>query len=154
MIVRAAIIAAILLVIAPGASGGELFDDEAIAFARKLDQYGLSLWPVQYRGRGAILDTLARDRLRQMLGAPAIDGTSPAFGYIELYFNTGRYLDRPVIYIREKTMRSFLVERSTGRWREQFERTWRLPPAALLDAEAGEFLVRAGRAKRSDWKPC
>ncbi len=129
---------------------GELFDAEAIEFSRKLDLRALSLLPVQYRGRVAILDSLARQQLGQIYGSESIDGAPPAFGYLELYFNAGAYLDRPVLYVREKAMRRAIAGKLTGEVLADFQRTHRLRPATLLDAEAKVLLRRTGRAEKAD----
>lgn len=147
---RVAIACVVAGCLAAGASAGEVFEDATLAFARKVDGEALSLLAVQYRGRVAILDTLAREQLKQMYGSETIDTQEPAAAYLELYFGAGRYADQPLIYVREKTMRSFLRERLDAGTSSLFSRSHRLPPAALFDAEAWAELIRTGRATPQD----
>jgi len=128
----------------------ELFDAETRQFASKVDLGDLARIGVQHHGRIAILDTVARDHLSQACGRERVDGTAPTFAFLELYFNAGKYLDRPVIYVREKNMRRLLAEHLTGRAKEMFLRTYRLPPTALVDEEALRALTWTGRATPDD----
>jgi len=132
------------------AEAGELFDEETLAFAERVDAKILSTLAVQYGGRVAILDTLARQQLRQIWGAERVDGTSPSFAYLELYFNSGRYLDRPVLYVQEPRMRRALLAGMDAGLAEQFRRSHRLPPMAVMDDEMFSLLVRTGRTNVRD----
>ena len=135
-----------LLAQAAWCHAGELFDEETLRFARRVDVRGLARLGVQYRGRVAILDTVARDQLSQMLGVDRIDNAAPTFAYQELYFNAGSYLDRPVIYVREENMRRFLAGLLSQQAREAFRRTGRLPPGSLMNEDSLRLLRLTGRA--------
>jgi ABC-type transport system involved in cytochrome c biogenesis permease subunit len=137
----------------PGrALGADVFDDAALSFARRLDAESLSLLGVQYRGRVAILETLAREQLRQMYGSETIDSQTPAFAYLEVFLNAGRYVESPLIYVREKNMRAFVAAHLDANSAKAFARTNRLPPAALLDDEGSRLLLVAGRADLGDFR--
>lgn len=146
-----AVTRAILIVLAVAALpacgfAAELFDRETVDFARRIDTTALSLLRVQYNARIAILDTLAREQLNRMIADEHIDGTSPAFAWMELYLNAGRYLNEPVISVRRKNLRKCIEAHLAGPQLEQFRRTHRVRPASLLDDEAKAFLSRLGRA--------
>ncbi|HUS47554.1 MAG TPA: cytochrome c biogenesis protein CcsA [Phycisphaerae bacterium] len=143
------IIAAVLF-LAAACQAAELFDESALRFAEEVDARTLSLLTVQYAGRLAVLDTVARDSLARAYGAQTIDGTAPTFAYLELYFNAGAYLDRPVIYVRERDMRRFVAAHLDEDTRKEFQRAHRLPPAALVGEDALELLVGTERAAMSD----
>jgi len=141
----------------------EIFDQADRAFLDRIDERALRLLGVQYKGRIAILDSLARDQLAQVCGRRRIDDVDPATAYLELYFNAGEYLDRPVICVRERNMRGYVAEQlqemlrqpapeaGAARALEAFQRTGRLPPMALLDDQAREALLQTRRAKTSDF---
>jgi len=143
-------VTACLLVCLPAAGAGEVFDQKTLAFAGRVNADALSLLGVQYNARIAVLDTLARDQLDQMYGAETIDSLPPAVAFMEVYLNAGRYVDLPVIYVREKNMRSFVRKHLDAETSAAFGRTNRLPPAALLDAEAWHLLIHSGRARSED----
>ncbi|MGB2820402.1 MAG: cytochrome c biogenesis protein CcsA, partial [Phycisphaerae bacterium] len=149
---RAAAICLLVCLPAAGAGAGEVFDAETLAFAARVNADDLSLLGVQYNTRIAILDTFARDQLDQMYGARTIDSLPPAVALMEVYFNAGRYVDAPVIYVREKNMRSFLARHLDAGAAAAFKRTNRLPPASLLDAEAWHLLIHMRRAGSEDMK--
>jgi ABC-type transport system involved in cytochrome c biogenesis permease subunit len=135
----------------PGAAqAGEVFDEATVQFARQVDARTLSLLAVQYEGRTAILDTLAREELGPMVGTERIDGVEPAVAYLEFYFNAGRYLSRPIIQVREKQMRAYLADFMAGRAREEFLRTRRLAPVSLAEDSVLSALLAGGRASLSD----
>ena len=135
---------------APAARGGDVFDSRAAEFARKIDVDALELLGAQQSGRTAILDTLARGQLRQMCGSSDVESLPAVFAYLELYFNAGRYVDRPVIHIRERQMRGFIERELTGKAAKAFARTSRISPATLLHEEAWNILARSGRAREAD----
>ena len=145
--------ATILILLAGAACGsaGEVFDDFTLRFTDQLDARALSVLPVQYSGRVAVLDTLARDQLSQMYGSEHIDGAEPAPAYLELYFNAGQYLGRPVLRVREEKMRAFLAGRMDDQAKAEFLRTGRLPPMCLVDQKAIGLLWRTGRATEDDF---
>ncbi len=125
-------------------------DANAVAFLRHVDAETLSTLGVQHRGRLAVLDTLAREQLDQMTGSETLAGLPPAVAYMEVWLNAGTYVNRPVLYVREKQMRSFVAEHLDRPAKSEFERTRRIRPATLLDAEAWFLLVRTGRATLGD----
>ena len=139
----ATILAAAFLSASPG---GEIFDGADVEFLRKIDPAPLSILGVQYNGRVAVLDTVAREQLSQMTGRRRIEGIPPAVAYLELYFNAGRYLSRPLIHVRQEKMRLFVAPHLTGRAGAAFQRTNRIPPACLLNNFAIRELVETTRA--------
>ncbi len=148
---RGAVTACLLVCLpAAGAAAGEVFDDQTLAFAARVNADALSLLGVQYNARVAVLDTLARDQLDQMYGRRTIDSLPPAVAFLEVYFSAGRYVDAPVIYVREKNMRSFVAKHLDAGASAAFGRTNRLAPAALLDGEAWHLLIHTGRAGDDD----
>ncbi len=134
----------VLLGALPATADGP-FDRAARDFAARLDAHPLRLLAVQYRGRVAILDTLAREQLSQITGTERPGGLEPVVAYLELYFRSGDYLDAPVIHVRERPMRRALAGRLEGQWRDEFERTGRLPPVAILNEDQLAALLRADR---------
>jgi ABC-type transport system involved in cytochrome c biogenesis permease subunit len=146
-----AIAAAIALALAASAArGGELFDEETIRFASRVDARALSLLAVQHNGRLTILDTLSREALLSAYGREEIDGLAPAFAWLELHWNAGKYLDKPVLQVRERALRAGLLKRMPPDAAEEFRKTWRLAPAALMDETAIESLLDAGQADMAD----
>ena len=131
---------------APAAAAGELFDDETLKFLGRVDAARLSLMGVQYKGRIAVLDTVARDLVGQATGDETPDGVDPAVAMLELFFNTGAYLDQAVLYVRERKMRKFVADHLEGADRQRFDQTRRVPPRAIVDQEAAFRLLWAGRA--------
>jgi len=155
---RAAILVCLLAVasagpatVAAGPAGGDVFDAITINFLTKVDSSALGLLGVQHRGRIAILDTVVKEQLDQLYGDDSVDGIGAAAAYIELYFRSGAYVDKPVIYIRERNMRSYLAKHIPADHVEQFHRTRRIAPAVLLDDQAWMLLFRTGRADRKDY---
>jgi len=158
---RAAILSCLLALAAPGggavapaasaAPGGDVFDADTAAFLTKVDAGALGSLGVQMPGRIAIFETLAAEQLDQSYGAGGVEGIPAAVVYLELYFRSGKYVDKPVLYIREPNMRSYLAGQIPAALGEQFNRTHRIAPAGLLDDEAWMLLFRAGRADRNDY---
>jgi len=161
MMRRAAILACLLALSAPGggaiasaasaAPGGEVFDAGTVAFLTKVDAWALDSLGVQMPGRIAIFETLAAEQLDQSYGDDGVDGIPAAAAYLELYFRSGEYVDKPVLYIRERNMRAYLAGHIPASLREQFDRTHRIAPVLLLDDEAWMLLFRTGRADRNDY---
>ncbi len=158
MTIRAAILACLLMLAAPGggavalaAPAGDVFDAETAAFLTKVDSSALGSLGVQMPGRIAIFETLAVEQLDQSYGGQSVDGIPAPVAYMELYLRSGKYVDKPVIYIRERNMRSYLAGHIPAALREQFERTRRIAPVLLLDDEAWMLLLRTGRAGRDDY---
>jgi len=139
-----------LLPMATPARAGELFDEETLTFASQVDTRTLSLLAVVHNGRVTILDTLARDALARAYGREEIDGTDPAFAWLELHWNAGKYLDKPVLQVPERAMRAWILNHLPADAAAEFRATWRLPPAAIVDEKALEELVKSGRATVAD----
>jgi len=147
MMRRAAILACLLALSAPGggaiasaasaAPGGEVFDAGTVAFLTKVDAWALDSLGVQMPGRIAIFETLAAEQLDQSYGDDGVDGIPAAAAYLELYFRSGEYVDKPVLYIRERNMRAYLAGHIPASLREQFDRTHRIAPVLLLDERRG-----------------
>ncbi len=139
------------LAVAAEPAGGDVFDANTINFLTKVDASALGLLASQHRGRIAILETVVGEQLEQAYGADRIDGIAATPAYLELYFRSGAYLDKQVIYIRERNMRAYLAGQMSPERAEQFKRTRRIEPAGLLDDQAWMLLFRTGRADRKDY---
>ena len=129
---------------------GEIFDDRFLEFVGKIDTDALERMPVQHHGRIAVLDTFARDRVHGICGEEFPDGVAPASAWMELYFNSGRYLTVPLLYIREDLMRNYLLAQDLGLFEEDFKRNHRIPPAILINSEGLQILARRGRLGGED----
>ena len=126
-----------------------IFDEPTLTFLREIDADALSRLPLQYKGRVAPLDTLARDALSQMYGQTTIDDIPPAAAYMELFLRSGAYLGKPILYVREKYMRGYLLKDAAaelGPAKYAFEKTHRLPPMMLINRMGLELFLRTGRA--------
>jgi ABC-type transport system involved in cytochrome c biogenesis permease subunit len=124
---------------------GDLFDQSAADFVKQLDIRQLELLPVQMDGRVAILDTLARRQMRQITGRETFDGLPAAAAYLELYFNAGAYLDKPVLLVKERAVREAIAAAMPDAGQKELLRTSRLAPAALMTEQAYAQLELAGR---------
>lgn len=131
-------------------SSYSLFSSSFRDFAAGLDAAAVARLGVQASGRIAVLDTLAREQLKQMTGEESPEGFAPAVAYLELYFNAGEYVDRPLIDVHEKAMRNWVADKLDAASAAAFAVTHRLPPASLLDREGYDLLYRAGRAQPAD----
>ncbi len=144
---RVLLAAAALSASAGAAPADGLFDEAALAFAGRLR---LGCWErlaVQHGGRVKTFDSFARGQLGFFHGDADVDGVSPTFAFLELYFNTGAYLERPVIYVRGKRLRRRLAAAMPPPLAQSLSRTERLAPIDLLGLQAVELLVGAGRAR-------
>lgn len=109
-----------------------LFDQATRSFAAGVDLSAVERLGVQSGGRVAILDTFARQQLRDLYGQDRIEGSSASFGYLELYFNPSAYLGRPLIQVPESEMRKALSDRLPVA--AEFLRDGkRIPPDLLLE---------------------
>jgi ABC-type transport system involved in cytochrome c biogenesis permease subunit len=140
----------VLLCLAACANGGEVFDEPTVERLRWQDWRALSLLPVQYQGRRTILDTVAREYLRRITGEEQPDGVAPAAGLMELHCNTGAYLDRPVLYVREKAVRRALGAHLGEEARAALDLTGRISPASLLNEQDTSALAKSGRASADE----
>jgi len=95
----------------PAAARQQVFDASTVSFLRQVDTSALKRLAVQYKGRIAILDTLALEYLGQVYGSRSVAGLDGSAAFLELYFNSGQYLDKPVVYVRESSMRKYLENR-------------------------------------------
>jgi ABC-type transport system involved in cytochrome c biogenesis permease subunit len=138
------------VVLGPPVGRADVFDASTAEFLRRVNADALSLMGVQYHGRVAILDTVAREELHQMYGLQSIDALPSAAVYLEIYLNTGPYACRPLVNVRERNMRSFLLTRLAPQQAEMLTRTSHLPPAMLLDEDGWQELIQAGRASHTD----
>ncbi len=151
---KARAVPAILLatVLAATAAGGEVFDDETAEFLRRPDTAALARMGAIYRGRTALLDTVAREQLDRMGIADLPQGVTPVAAYLELYFNAGAYLDRPVLLVTEEPMLKAVSAYLDEDTKEKLAQTHRLPPAALVDDEAVERIMWSGRTSMDDYR--
>jgi ABC-type transport system involved in cytochrome c biogenesis permease subunit len=127
-----------------------VWDAETRAFLRAVDADALATLPLRYRGRPAILDTLARHQLRRATGSATLDGAPPSVARLELYFNAGAYLAAPLLRVREARMQATLCEHLPEPQAAALRRTGCVPPGCLLDADALNRLVRTNRATVED----
>ncbi|MBI5726038.1 MAG: cytochrome c biogenesis protein CcsA [Planctomycetes bacterium] len=134
----------------PPARADQPIPPQAADFIRRLDPRALGLIRVQYEGRVAILDTLARRQIRQMCG-PGLPDDLPAAGiYLELYFNAGFYLDRPIIFIKDPAVRNLLAGAMEDPARQELIGQGRLAPWMLMDRQWADWLVKSRRAGHAD----
>ncbi len=150
-LLHAATLAAILALASPAAPADEpeLFDAETREFLSQVKAGKLARLPVQLHGRIGVLDTLAREQVALMHGETGPQGIAPAVAYLELYFNAGAYLDRPLLYVREKTMRGWVAGALEGPVAEEFRRTNRIRPISIMDNRGLGLLLTLGRASRA-----
>ncbi len=145
------LIALMLLGLLSGSSSArELFDESTLAFSREVDLEMLAPLAVQYLGRGATLDTVARGELAGIYGDKSIDGTSPVFGYLELSFNTGKYLDKPLLFVKSPKMRKLLAPHLSESGRLALNQDHRLAPSLVISGPGMEHLLATDRASQSD----
>ncbi len=137
--------------VAASSPAAELFDESTIAFAGSVDIEKFAPLAVQYLGRATVLDTVARGELAGIAGGSSIDGTSPVFGYLELTFNAGKYLDKPIVYIKSARMRKLLSPDLSEAGRLALDRDRRLSPALVMSRAGMEHLLSAGRATAADF---
>ncbi len=137
---REFVILVLILVFVSSAGGDELFDAEMLEFARRLDAKALSLTAVQYKGRVAIFDTPGREEFTKIYGRAPRE-VPLVVAHAEMLFNAGEYLTRPLIYVREKNMRAFISRRLGEDYESEFERTNRIRPVMLMDAEGLQDLL-------------
>ena len=128
------------------ARAGELFDEATLAFARAVDLHDWRRLAVRHGGRFKTFDSFARSQLGLFYGQGEIDRTSPTFAFLELYLNAGAYLEKPVISVREKRLRSRLAALMPA-GAESLQKTHRLAPIDLLTFGQVELLVATGRAE-------
>ncbi|MCE5328543.1 MAG: cytochrome c biogenesis protein CcsA [Planctomycetaceae bacterium] len=128
------------------AFGQSIFDAPTCEFLRQIDASDLQLLGVQYQGRIAPLDTVAREQLAQITGSADINALPPAAAYLEIYLNAGAYLDAPLLYVGETGMRDFVARHLQGAALDAFRATRRLTPRVMLNQDVGALLVQSGRA--------
>jgi len=110
-----------------------IFDDRTIEFFDKLDTKSLRMLAAQFGGRkSGALDSLSHDKIANITGTEKPDGVEPAVALLEFYFNTGRYLSKPVIFVRSKQLRGIVADNLTGSHLEVFQRTGRIPPVTIM----------------------
>lgn len=139
-----------LLVVQGVRADGEIFDSGFHRFACALDTDLLNHLPVQHGGRTAPLDTLSRQQLATITGMQSPEGVISTVAYLEIYFNAGAYLVKPIIQVRSRSLRSFIASNLQGAALESFKRTGRLAPISLVDEEALAVLLLAGRLEHED----
>ncbi len=143
---RTLVLLATLALSVSATSGDQpIWDAETRAFLAEVDADALAKLPLQYQGRPAILDTLARHHLRRSMGTAEVDGVAPAPALLEMVFNTGTYITKPILPVREKRMRQALARELPTDLAEALRRVGRIPPACLMDETAmvGLLLRRA-----------
>lgn len=127
----------------------EIFDAATVDFARSLELSAFERLGVQDAGRVKIFDTFAREQVGAMTGQASLDGTSPTFSYLELYFNASAYLDKPVIQVRQKDLRKRLALLLPPGAASVLDRTRRLPPRLLLGPQTTRALASGLRGTES-----
>jgi len=143
-------IAILVLAVGAAAASGGTFDPATREFLQAVDVEPLKRLAVEYNGRIAVLDTVAREQLAQMAGTSQVDDVEPTAAYLELHFNTGRYLDQPLLEVRARGMRRALAGYLTGRHLAALQRTGRIAPGPLVDEAAATYLLATGRAEQEE----
>ena len=141
----------VLLACCAAVRAGELFDEPTRRFADRLDLDALSTLPVLHSGRVTVLDTLAREQLLAVYGRQGVGGVAPAFAWMELYFNTGAYLDKPLVRVG-RLLVADVAEHLDAESRRAFLESRRLPPGALVAENHRRFLLDVGRAGADDFR--
>ncbi|MFW6066688.1 MAG: hypothetical protein ACOC9S_07685, partial [Planctomycetota bacterium] len=151
---RRAILALLIVMLpaSPAAAGEGVFDAETTDFLARRDTSELELMGVLYRGRSAVLDTVARQQLSRMGLKDLPAGVSHTAAYLELYFNAGAYLDKPVLAVSSDPLLEALAERLDDETARTLRETHRLPPACVVDQQALESMLSAGRAGMADYR--
>lgn len=144
------LVAIVLALSATGSYAQDTFDQPTLEFARQVNATALAELPVQMDGRLGVLDTLARQQLLAITGKQTLGQLPPAVAYMELYLCTGRYLDQPVLYAKERGIRRALADCLELQQRLQLDRQRRLPPALLLNEHSCSHLIATGRAGMDD----
>jgi ABC-type transport system involved in cytochrome c biogenesis permease subunit len=110
-----------------------MFDDQTVEFLSKLDTDSMRMLAAQYGGRQAgALDSVATDTVLQITGTETPEGVHAAGAYLEFYFNAGKYLNKPVIFVRSGKLRKVIADNLEGSDLEVFGRTNRIAPAAIM----------------------
>jgi ABC-type transport system involved in cytochrome c biogenesis permease subunit len=118
---------------AQAAEEDRIFDDQTIEFFDKLDTESIRMLAAQFGGRHAgALDSLATDGIIQITGTAKPEGVEAAIAYLEFYFNAGKYLSKPVIFVRSRKIRKVVADNLKGSHLEVFQRTNRIPPVSLM----------------------
>jgi ABC-type transport system involved in cytochrome c biogenesis permease subunit len=118
-----------------------IFDDETVKFFSELDTHALRTLAAQYGGRKAgALDSAASDTIQQITGSETPDGIHATAAYLEFYFNAGKYLSKPIIFVRSNKIRRVVSDNLDGKNLEVFKRTSRIAPAAIM-LGSGESLM-------------
>ena len=151
---RGLILLAICLV-AAGVSGcrdrqvsGEdrIFDEKTIEFFSKLDIEPLRTLAAQFGGRkSGALDSLAHDEVARITGTEKPDGVESVAAYLEFYFNAGQYLNKPVIFVRSRKLRTIVADNLEGPHLEVFQRTRRIPPVTIMLGSGDTVMALASR---------
>ena len=141
----------VLLACCAAARAGDLFDEQTRRFADRLDLDALRTLPVLHNGRVTVLDTPAREQLLDVYGRQSVGGVAPAFAWMELYFNTGAYLGKPLVRAG-RLLAGDVAECLDAETRRAFLDSRRLPPGALIAEDHRRFLLEAGRAGADDFR--
>ncbi|MDP6633826.1 MAG: cytochrome c biogenesis protein CcsA [Phycisphaerae bacterium] len=123
-----------------------IFDDQAMKFFKELDTTSLRMLAAQYGGRPAgALDSLATDGVSRITGTEKPEGVAAVAAYCEFYFNAGKYLNKPIIFVKSKKIRPIVARTLQGSDLAVFRRTNRIPPASIM---LGSGLTVARRASK------
>ena len=118
---------------APAKPEDRIFDEKTVKFFSELDPQALRTLAARYGGRKAgALDSIASDVIQQITGSEAPDGVHATAAYLEFYFNAGKYLNKPVIFVRSNKIRKVVTDNLEGSGLETFQRTGRIPPTAIM----------------------
>lgn len=126
-----------------------VFDNETQQFLTQIDTDLVNRLAVQHEGRICPLDTLAR---RQLSIITTRDWTeqSPSVTYLEFYFNTGRYLGEPILAVKSRKLKSFILNRLDGEAYQSLEQTGCIPPAMLVGVDGLVELFDSRRLGKDD----
>ena len=83
--------------------------------------------------------------MRRDHGRETFDGLPPAVAYLELYFNIANYLDKPVLLVKEHSLRDELAKSLPPSEAEMLRKTSRLPPRLLMNGSVLDLLDKEHR---------
>lgn len=142
-----------LLLLASPAAAGELFEQDAIDFSKQVDLACFRRLSVQLPGRIGTFDTFARQTVSNIYGRGTIDGVSPDFAFLELYLNSGAYLNKPLVQVDSSVRGPLLELMPPGPARDALDKAGRLPPQSLMGDDEVRFLLILKRVDLSQIKP-
>ncbi len=140
----------LMLALLGGLASAQVFDQATRDFAAKVDARAWELLPAQQAGRVKILDSVARGMVAGFYGKSSIDNTGSAFCFLEMYFNAGAYLNKPIIDVHSGVLRDRLLPVLGIETATMLRATGHLPPEGLMAEESVQALVRERRVRMNE----